>query len=55
MRALAAAARDGRAVCLLADRDLNRSGVPVTFFGEPARMPAGPALLALLTGATCTR
>jgi KDO2-lipid IV(A) lauroyltransferase len=40
----------GRAVCLLADRDLTAGGVPVTFFGEPARMPGGPALLSLLTG-----
>ena len=51
MRSLAAAARDGRAVCLLADRDLAGNGIPVTFFGEPARMPGGPALLAVLTGA----
>lgn len=38
-------------VCLLADRDLTASGVEVTFFGEPARLPAGPAALALDTGA----
>lgn len=43
--------RDNRAVCLLADRDLSRSGSPVTFFGEEARMPAGPAYLAAITGA----
>lgn len=42
----------GGIVCLLADRDLSRSGgVPVTFFGEQTRMPAGPAMLAALTGA----
>jgi len=39
-------------VCLLADRDLSRNGIEVSFFGEPARMPAGPALLAALTGAS---
>jgi KDO2-lipid IV(A) lauroyltransferase len=43
--------RAGRLVCLLADRDLTARGVPVTFFGEPTRMPAGPAALALQTGA----
>ncbi len=38
-------------VCLLGDRDLSRNGVQVHFFGEPARMPPGPALLAATTGA----
>ncbi|MBB6171036.1 KDO2-lipid IV(A) lauroyltransferase [Nocardiopsis mwathae] len=42
---------DGGLVCLLADRDLTRSGVEVEFFGETARMPAGPAALAERTGA----
>lgn len=41
----------GGFVCLLADRDIGARGVPVTFFGEAARMPAGPAVLALRTGA----
>ncbi|MFE9609382.1 phosphatidylinositol mannoside acyltransferase [Streptomyces sp. NPDC006012] len=48
---LARRLRDGGLVCLVADRDLSASGVPVTFFGESARMPAGPALLAQQTGA----
>jgi len=43
--------RAGGIVCLLGDRDLTASGVPVTFFGEATRMPAGPAMLAALTGA----
>ncbi len=43
--------RDNRVVCLMAERDLSRSGVEVDFFGEPTRMPAGPAKLALTTGA----
>ncbi|GAA3047757.1 phosphatidylinositol mannoside acyltransferase [Gordonia defluvii] len=48
---LAARLRDGGIICLLGDRDLARQGVPVTFFGEPTRMPAGPAKLAIETGA----
>lgn len=48
---LAERLRANRAVCLLADRDLSRNGVPVTFFGEATRMPPGPALLAAMTGA----
>ena len=43
--------RDNRAVCLMAERDLTRTGVQVDFFGEPTRMPAGPAKLAIKTGA----
>jgi phosphatidylinositol dimannoside acyltransferase len=41
----------GFLVCLLGDRDLSRNGVEVTFFGGRTRMPAGPAILALQTGA----
>ena len=48
---LAERLRENTFVCLMADRDLTRSGVPVQFFGEPTRMPAGPAKLALETGA----
>ncbi|GGX34865.1 lipid A biosynthesis lauroyl acyltransferase [Streptomyces malachitofuscus] len=48
---LARRLRDGGLVCLVADRDLSSSGVEVDFFGETARMPAGPALLAQQTGA----
>lgn len=48
---LARRLRDGGLVCLVADRDLSASGVEVDFFGEKARMPAGPALLAQHTGA----
>jgi lauroyl/myristoyl acyltransferase len=43
--------RQARVVPLLADRDLSARGIEVNFFGEPTRMPAGPALLALRTGA----
>ncbi|MFD3735577.1 phosphatidylinositol mannoside acyltransferase [Streptomyces sp. NPDC058632] len=48
---LARRLRDGGLVCLVADRDLSASGVEVEFFGETARMPGGPALLAQHTGA----
>ncbi|MFD4855650.1 phosphatidylinositol mannoside acyltransferase [Streptomyces atratus] len=48
---LARRLRAGGLVCLVADRDLSASGVEVKFFGDTARMPAGPALLAQQTGA----
>jgi len=43
--------RAGGALCLLADRDLSARGIGVDFFGARTRMPAGPAALALRTGA----
>jgi phosphatidylinositol dimannoside acyltransferase len=43
--------RANRFICLMAERDLTRTGVQVEFFGEPTRMPAGPARLAIETGA----
>ena len=43
--------RDGGLVALVSDRDLSRRGVDVSFFDAPARMAAGPAMLALTTGA----
>ncbi|MFM1985297.1 MAG: hypothetical protein RLZZ295_463 [Actinomycetota bacterium] len=51
MGTLAQRLRQGALVALVADRDLSRSGIDVTFFGSPSRMPAGPALLALKTDA----
>jgi lauroyl/myristoyl acyltransferase len=42
---------DARLVCLVADRDLTATGVEVDFFGRTAKMPAGPAALAVRTGA----
>ncbi len=45
------ALRDNHVVCLLADRDLQRSGPEVEFFGERTMLPAGPAMLSLRTGA----
>ena len=38
-------------VCLMSDRDLTRSGIRVDLFGESTMLPAGPAKLALATGA----
>ncbi|AZM52173.1 phosphatidylinositol mannoside acyltransferase [Streptomyces sp. WAC 01529] len=48
---LARRLRAGGLICLVADRDLSASGVEVKFFGDTARMPAGPAMLAQHTGA----
>jgi KDO2-lipid IV(A) lauroyltransferase len=44
--------RDGGLVGLLCDRDLLDNGIDVEFFGEKTTMPAGPATLAMRTGAT---
>jgi lauroyl/myristoyl acyltransferase len=43
--------RAGKLVCIVADRDLSDTGIEVDFFGEKALFPAGPALLAVQTGA----
>jgi phosphatidylinositol dimannoside acyltransferase len=40
-----------RVVCLLADRDLSGTGVPVSWRGHSITMPAGPAIVARRTGA----
>ncbi len=50
-RELAAAIRRGEPVGLVADRDLTGGGIEVDLFGHPAPMPAGPALVALDSGA----
>jgi KDO2-lipid IV(A) lauroyltransferase len=49
--ALASRLRDGKLIALVADRDITRSGIDVEFFGDTARMPAGPAALSVGTGA----
>jgi KDO2-lipid IV(A) lauroyltransferase len=51
-RTVLRALRDNRIVCLLSDRDLTGDGVEVEFFGERTTLPAGPATLALRTGAS---
>ena len=45
------ALRHGEVVAIAADRDVLGSGREVSFFGHPARVPDGPATLAVLTGA----
>lgn len=48
---VAKALRDNRILCLLCDRDLVGGGVEVEFFGERTTLPAGPATLAIRSGA----
>jgi KDO2-lipid IV(A) lauroyltransferase len=48
---VAAALRRNEVVCLLCDRDVGGTGIEVDFLGETTTLPAGPAALALRTGA----
>ena len=50
-RQLAAALAANRVVALVADRHIGGRGVDVEMFGRVRRMPAGPALLSLTSGA----
>jgi KDO2-lipid IV(A) lauroyltransferase len=50
-RVLLRTLRAGKLVGLLCDRDVGGNGIDVEFFGERTTMPAGPAMLALRTGA----
>jgi phosphatidylinositol dimannoside acyltransferase len=50
-RELTAALRAGTSVGLVGDRDLTGGGALTDLFGAPARLPLGPALLAIETGA----
>lgn len=50
--AIAKVLRTGGVVGLLSDRDLQHNGLHVELFGAPTTVPAGPAMLALRTGAT---
>lgn len=43
--------RRGEGVALVADRPISGTGTSVELFGVPARLPAGPAVLAVETGA----
>lgn len=52
VRVLSDRLQAGGMLCLLGDRDLSSRGVDVELFGATARLPAGPATLALRTGAT---
>ncbi len=42
--------RRNEILCLLSDRDLTGTGIPVEFFGERTTLPGGPATLALRCG-----
>jgi lauroyl/myristoyl acyltransferase len=50
-RQLGRSLADAKVVALVADRDLSGRGVEVEMFGRVRRLPAGPALLSLQTGA----
>lgn len=50
-RALLEALRDGTSVGLVGDRDLTGGGTLTTLFGVPARLPLGPAMLGVESGA----
>ena len=49
-RELVAAIKRTDIVALLCDRDIQRTGVEVSFFGEKTTLPSGPAVMALRTG-----
>jgi len=45
------AIKSNHVVCLLCDRDIEGTGVKVSFFDEETSIPAGPAMLSIRTGA----
>lgn len=49
--AVASALKRNRVIALVCDRDVAGGGIEVDFFGERTTLPAGPATLALRTGA----
>ena len=52
MRAMFQALRSNKIVLITADRAVQGERVAMPFFGAPAELPAGPAALAIRTGAT---
>jgi phosphatidylinositol dimannoside acyltransferase len=50
-KAVLGALKRNEVVCLLCDRDLQRNGIEVDFFGETTTLPAGPATIAMRSGA----
>ncbi len=50
-RELLGALRAGESVGLVGDRDISGGGIETELFGHPARLPMGPALLAVESGA----
>lgn len=51
MKALLSSLHEGHTIALVADRNVGVRGIEVEFFGEKTSLPAGPAVLALRTGA----
>ncbi|MDD2817201.1 MAG: phosphatidylinositol mannoside acyltransferase [Candidatus Nanopelagicales bacterium] len=51
IRALARVLKAGGFVALLGDRDIGGNGIEVDLLGAQTKIPAGPALLSLMTGA----
>ncbi|OHB76313.1 MAG: hypothetical protein A2Z34_05850 [Planctomycetes bacterium RBG_16_59_8] len=51
MLRIVAALREGRIVAMLTDRESSDFAVELSFLGGKKRLPAGPALLSILTGA----
>jgi KDO2-lipid IV(A) lauroyltransferase len=51
LRRILAHLRSGGLIGLVTDRDVERTGRPVWFFGRPATLPVGAARMALETGA----
>jgi phosphatidylinositol dimannoside acyltransferase len=51
VRQLVRRLQDGKVVALLGDRDLTDSGIDVEFFGRQTKVPGGPAMLSILSGA----
>ena len=49
-RTLQDALKGGTSVGLVGDRDLTGGGIAIPFFGAPAPMPMGPAMLAVESG-----
>jgi KDO2-lipid IV(A) lauroyltransferase len=48
---MAARLKTGGVVIIVSDRDIQGTGVPVSFFGQPVRLPTAAVLLGLRTGA----
>ncbi|MFH1189419.1 MAG: lysophospholipid acyltransferase family protein [Candidatus Omnitrophota bacterium] len=51
LKACYKALRNNELLALLGDRDFNKSGIPVDFFGKTAMIPKGPATLSYRLGA----
>lgn len=52
IRPILRALRENNIVIVASDRDVAGNGIEVDFFGSPARLPFGPVVLAMRTGAS---